>query len=130
MGPTVRSVVFVSVVLFTSCTCARPARASGPDETAFDAATLADMESHAAIAEPRERCYLAGRDMAAGDEPAAGTAMQHADADAARLKEAISRDSKKLKNAEQLMEHSVHRLSDMLRVATMDQRDSTAACSM
>ena len=135
MGPTVRSVLFVFVVLLASFACARPARASGPDETAVDAATLADMESHAAIAEPRERCYLytellhawtelAGRDMAAGDDPAAATAMQHADADAARLKEAISRDSKKLKNAEQLMEHSVHRLSDMLRVATMDQRDT------
>ena len=112
-----------------------PARASSPDESVVDATTLSQLENNAATADPRERCYLytellhswtelAGHDLSAGDEPAAEQAMQHADADAARLKVAIARDSKRLKNAEQLLEHSVRRLSDMLRVASMEQHDT------
>lgn len=104
----------------------------------MDATSLADLEAKAAAAEPRERCYLytellhnwtelAGRNLAAGDAEAAIAAMQHADADAAKLKAAIGRDSKRLKNAEQLLEHSVHRLSDMVRVTSMDQREAMQA---
>lgn len=115
-----------------------PARASGPDEAQMDAATLAGMESKAATAEPRDKCFLytevlhgwtelAGRDLLAGDEAAATVAMQHADADAQMLKAVINRDSKRLKNAELLLEHSVHRLSDMMRASTMDQHDTMQA---
>ena len=137
MGPRVRSRL-ASIVSLAFLTCAfsvPPARASNPDETTVDAPTLLQMEAKAAIAEPRERCFLytellhewtelAGRSMAAGDESVAATAMQHADADAALLKTAIARDSKRLKNAELLLEHSVHRMSDMLRAASMDQHDA------
>ncbi len=140
MGPAVpsRLTLFLLVLLVVCAASPRQARASGPDETLMDAAALVDLESKAAAAEPRDRCFLytellhnwtelAGRAMAAGDESAATAAMQHADADVAKLKSTIDRDSKRLKNAEMLMEHSVHRLSDMLRVATMDQRDSMQA---
>ena len=101
----------------------------------MDAAALTSLEAKAAAAEPRERCFLytellhswtelAGRNLAAGDEIAAVAAVQHADADAAQLKATLARDSKRLKNAEQLLEHSVHRLSDMARVASMDQHQA------
>ena len=66
---------------------------------------------------------MAGREIAAGNDDAARFAMQQADADAAKLKVAIARDSKRLKNAELILEHSVRRLSDMMRVTTMDQRE-------
>lgn len=125
-------------LLFCLTALAPRAFAAAPPEAAVDATTLTDMETRAAAAEPRERCYLytellhswtelAGRAMVAGDDSAAQAAMQHADADAEHLKIAISRDSKKLKNAEQLMEHSVHRLSDMLHAATMDQQGAMQA---
>ncbi len=137
MGPKVRfrlSVCLCIVALGSSC-AARQARASTVEESMVDLSMLATMEDRAAIAEPRERCYLytellhnwteqAGRDFAAGDDDAAKTAMQHADADAAKLKAAIARDSKRLKNAELILEHSVHRLSDMMRVTTMEQRET------
>lgn len=120
------------------------AYASGPgtslpaDEPVIATAALTAMEAKAAQAEPRERCFLytellhewtevAGRSLAAGDDNSAAEAIQHADANAARLKEAINRDSKRLKNAELLMEHSVHRLSDIMRVSTLEQRDSMQA---
>ena len=100
----------------------------------MDANTLAALEAKAASAEPRERCFLytellhnwtelAGKSLAAGDEIAAVAAMRQADADAEKLKGALGRDSKRLKNAEQLLEHSVHRLSDMTRVTSMDQHE-------
>ena len=114
------------------------ARASGPDESVLDVNTLTALETKAAIADPRERCYLytellhswtelAGHALTTGDDTAVGFAMQHADADAARLKVAIGHDSKRLKNAEQLLEHSVHRLSDMARAASLEQHDALLA---
>jgi hypothetical protein len=101
----------------------------------MDPSALVQLEQRAASAEPRERCYLytellhqwtelAGRAMADGDDTVAATAIEHADSDAARLKAVIERDSKRLKNAELLLEHTAHRLSDMVRVATMDQHDA------
>ena len=108
------------------------------DEPLTDTAMLAAMEAKAAQAEPRERCFLytellhewtefAGRSLAAGDTEAAATAMQHADNSAVHLKEAIRHDSKRLKNAELLLEHSVHRLSDMLRVSPQEQHEAMQA---
>ena len=123
------------LLTFLSACFAPQARASGPDESLMDVTALAQMETSVAAADPRDRCFLytkllhdwtelAGHDLAAGDESAAEIAMQHADANAARLKVAIAKDSKRLKNAEQLLEHSAHRLTDMLRVASMDQHDA------
>lgn len=108
------------------------------NEAVSTASALTDMETRAAQAEPRERCFLytellqgwtefAGRSLAAGDNATAATAIQHADANALRLKETIHRDSKRLKNAELLMERSVHRLSDIVRASTMEERDSLRA---
>ena len=114
---------------------AHPAFASGPAELALDATTLTDLEQRAAAAEIKERCYLysellhnwtelAGRAMTSGDETEAVKAIAHADADAAQLTAALAKDSKRLKNAELLLEHTAHRLSDMARVASMDNRES------
>ncbi len=115
-----------------------PAFGIPADEPASTATILTEMETRAAQAEPRERCFLytellhgwtefAGRSLAAGDAATAATAIEHADANAQRLKSAINRDSKRLKNAELLMGHSVHRLSDILRASTLDQREALGA---
>lgn len=111
------------------------AHAAGPAEVPADAASLTDLEHRAAAAEPRERCYLytellhgwtelAGKAMNDGNEADAASAIAHADEDAARLKTALSNDSKRLKNAELILEHTAHRLADMVRVASMDQHDA------
>lgn len=131
-----------AIVVF-ACTCilgptAQKTWAAGPAESAMDAPALVELEQRAASAEIRERCYLysellhdwtelAGRAMSEGNDSAAATAIEHADLDAAKLKAAIERDSKRLKNAELLLEHTAHRLSDMVRVATMDQHDTMQA---
>ncbi len=113
----------------------RSAHAAAPEEAGLDTTALTSMEQRAAVAEPRERCYLytellhgwtelAGKAMTDGRDTEAVSAMQRADHDAAKLKEAIGRDSKRLKNAELLLEHTAHRLSDMVRVASMEQHDA------
>ena len=115
-----------------------PARASSVSESGVSAITLTGLETRAAEADPRERCYLytellhgwtelAGQAITAGDEDAARTAVQHADADADKLKGTLAKDSKRLKNAEQILEHTVHRFSDMMRVTSMEQRDAMQA---
>lgn len=141
MGPKVRfarPLLSLCVVALLAGSSARPAFASGPPEPAFDATTLTDLELRAAAAEPRERCFLytellhgwtelAGRSMADGDETTAQKALEHADADVAQLKAAIDINSKRLKNAELILEHTARRLSDMVRVASMDQHDRMQA---
>lgn len=108
------------------------------NEAVSTASALADMEARAGQAEPRERCFLytellqewtefAGRSLAAGDTATAAVAIQHADANALRLRGTINRDSKRLKSAEMLTERSVHRLSDILRASTLEERDSLGA---
>ncbi len=140
MAPKLRQVRRFLVASLVTCTLSstcvlRSAHAySAVNESVTGATELADLEMQAASAEPRERCYLytellhnwtelAGREIAAGNDEAARMAMQHADADAAKLKSALARDSKRLKNAELILEHSVRRLSDMVRVTTLDQRE-------
>lgn len=124
-----------SLVVLGVTFLAVPAYASSLEEDLTSPSALTELEARAAQAEPRERCFLytqllhgwtevAGHSFAAGDESTAAVAMEHADADALRLKTAIGRDSKRLKNAELIVEHSVQRLSDMLRVSTHEQHDT------
>ncbi len=116
----------------------RPAFAAGPSELLLEAPALSDLEQRAAAAEPKERCYLytellhgwtelAGRAMADGKDIEAAAAIARADADAVQLKSVLGNDSKRLKNAELLLEHTARRLSDMVRVASMDQHDAMQA---
>lgn len=111
----------------------RPAFASNPDETALDAAALSQMEVRADHALARDQCYLytellhgltelAGRQMEAGQDDAAAATMVQVDAVATKLEVVTGKDAKRLKNAEMLLEHTTHRLSDMLRVASSEQR--------
>ncbi len=111
----------------------RPAFASSPDEAALDAAALSQMEVRADHALARDQCYLytellhgltelAGRQMEAGQDDAAAATMVQVDAVATKMEVATGKDAKRLKNAELLLEHTTRRLSDMLRVASGEQR--------
>ncbi len=122
--------LFLCVLLAAT---SRRALASSPDETALDAATLSQMEARADHALVRDQCYLytellhgltelAGRQLEAGQEDAAAATMVQVDAVATKLEVVTGKDAKRLKNAEMLLEHTTHRLSDMLRVASNEQR--------
>jgi hypothetical protein len=111
-----------------AATMSRPAFASSADETALDATALTQMEVRADHA-----CYLytelvhgwtelAGRQMEAGQDEAAAATMLQVDEVATKLQVATGKDAKRLKNAEVLLEHTTRRLSDMMHVASTDQR--------
>ena len=128
----------VCTALLLTGLCARSALAAGLAEATLDASALSQLEQRAANADAKDRCYLysellhewtelASRSMSSGNDIEAATAIEHADADAIKLKTALGSDSKRLKNAELLLEHTAHRLSDMVRVASMDQHDAMQA---
>jgi hypothetical protein len=112
--------------------------ASGPDEAPLDATVLSQMEQHADAAQPRDQCYLftevlhgltelAGRQMAAGDGEDASVTLQHIDEVAAKVQNASSANAKRLKNAELLFEHTTRRLTDMVHVASSNERATMQA---
>jgi hypothetical protein len=116
-----------------AATMSRPAFASSADETALDATALTQMEVRADHALLRDQCYLytelvhgwtelAGRQMEAGQDEAAAATMLQVDEVATKLQVATGKDAKRLKNAEVLLEHTTRRLSDMMHVASTDQR--------
>ncbi len=127
--------VCLSSVLLLWLSAARPAFAVSGPEPVLDASLLLELEHKAAVAEPKDRCYLytellhgwtelASQRMASGDDSEAALDLTHADADVDRLKAAMASDSKRLKNAELLLERTAHHLADMVRVASLDQHDA------
>ena len=113
---------------------ANTAKASPPAADVLDAAALVTLEQQAAVAQPREQCFLytqvlrglteiEGQQLADGQEEQAASTLQHIDVIATKLHSAMARDAKKLKDAELLMERTSRRLSDMVHVASGDSRD-------
>jgi hypothetical protein len=112
------------------------ARASNLDEAPLDAATLLQMEQRAETAQPRDQCYLfaevlhgltelAGRQMAAGDDIQAAATFTQIDSVAQKMEKASAANAKRLKNAEMILEHITRRLTDMVHVASTDDRNAT-----
>ncbi len=96
------------------------------------------MEDRANLADPREKCFLyaqvlagltelEGRQIAAGEDEQARATMRRMDAVAAKVHEASAGNAKKLKNAEQMLERTTRRVSDMVRVVSSQQRTALQA---
>jgi hypothetical protein len=124
----------LAVALATSAAGVQ-ARASGPDETVMDASALSQLEQRADTAKPQERCFLyaevlhsltetAGRAMAAGDEATVTASMVRIDAVMHKIEASSGANAKRLKNAEELLEHTQHRLADMAHAASNDEHDA------
>jgi hypothetical protein len=129
-----RASLVVLAGVFMSATMTRTAAAAGPDETAFDAATLSQMEMRADNAVVREQCYLytevvhgltelAGRQIIAGQDEDAAATMQKVELVTGKIDAAARKDPKRLKNIELLLEHTSHRLADMVRATSDEQRE-------
>lgn len=114
------------------------ARAAGPAGDEMEASMLSQLEERANAADPREKCFLyaqvlagltelEGKQIAAGEEDEAKATMQHMDAVAAKVHEASASNAKRLKNAEQMLERATHRVSDMVRVVSSQQRSALQA---
>jgi hypothetical protein len=111
------------------------ARAFAIDERMATPQAMAALMAKADQALPKEQCFLyaeivhqmtelAGQQMSAGDGSAASETLKLVQKYAEKIHMGVAEDSKKLKNAEQLVQHTSYRLNDILNAASYDDRQT------
>ncbi len=119
------------VVLF-ALSFTLPAKALATDEVILDEPALVHLEQQAASAQFREQCFLytellhnlteiAGKQLADGQDEQAAATFRHIDLVVGKVQVTLGKDAKRLKNAEMILEHATHRLTDMLHITAGDQ---------
>jgi len=114
-----------------------PCRAAA-NEVVLDEQAIAQMEARASQADPREQCFLytqlvhtmaeaADREMLQGDSGKAQATLKAAEHYAQLVQAALSRNAKRLKEAEKLMEHTTERLGECLRRTSGEDRSAMQA---
>lgn len=109
-----------------------PARAANK-EAPQDAQAVSQLELRAQQASPREQCFLytelvhsmtelAGQQMLAGEDEQASATLRQVDHYAHLIHLGLSRDTKRIKNAQMLMHHTAYRLSEYLHAAPSEDR--------
>lgn len=122
-----------TLVLSLMCTVPCSGWNGAGDETPLDAQALAQLELKASQANPREQCYLyvqlihsmteaAGRQVLNGEYEQAAATMKKTEHYAQLVHDGLARDTKRLKDAEKLMEHTTARLNEYLRHSSGDDR--------
>lgn len=132
--------VAILVVNFFNPSVGR-ASARNPDEKILDEQSLDALKSQADQAPLSERCFLyaeivhqmtelAGRQVASGDSAHVPDTLQMVRQYAAKIHADVSQDarleSRKVKHAEMLMEHTVNRLNGILNAASYEDREIMA----
>jgi hypothetical protein len=124
----VAATLVVSAIAFNlSCVCAYAV-----DERVVDPQAMAALMAKADQAQPKEQCFLyaelvhqmtelAARQLSAGDARASET-LHQIQKYAQKIHMGVAEDGKKMKNAEQLMQHTSYRLNDILNAASYDDR--------
>jgi hypothetical protein len=124
----------IAVVLFSAFLAGSPCLfASHIEDVVPDPSELAALEAKASQAAPRDRCFLyakvvdemtllAGHQFETGDLGQASATLQSIQRYAQQIRNEIARDSRRLKNAEVLMQHTSFRLQDILRSASYENR--------
>lgn len=124
------SSLLLPVVLILCCI---PARAAASDENVLDAQALSQLEQRAQQANPRDQCFLytqlvhsliemAGKQLLAGDVDQAYATLKKVNQYAAMIHSDLADNSKRVKNAEELMHHTTYKLSEYLRQASFEDR--------
>lgn len=100
-----------------------------------DQQMLSQLETRAQQAQPREQCFLytelvhvmteiAGKEMLDGDVVEASAMLKRVAHYAQLIHLGLANDTKRLKNAEQLMQHTTYRLNGLLRAASSEDRET------
>jgi hypothetical protein len=121
------------VVLLSFCTSV--CFAGGPKDQAPEAAISA-LVMKAGVAPPKEQCFLyaelvhdmtelAGRQVTAGEDASATLRLVHEYTEKIHL--GVARDTKRLKNAQILMERTAFRLNEILHSSPSDTRPALEA---
>ena len=122
----------VAVALLAGMLNSGRALAVRPDEAALDAAALVQMEQQADRANPREKCFLytqllhalaeaAGREILDGKHNEAAQTAEAINRVTAKAEATSARDAKKLKEAEELLQSTTRRLTDMTRALSGEE---------
>jgi hypothetical protein len=122
-------------VLFTLSMTYLYAAASGLGDTPT---ALAALQTKAENAQPRDKCFLyaklvsqmtdlVGQQLHSGDSGQASQTLKLITQDAAKIHIGVAGDSKKLKDAELLMQRTSYRLKDILSEASYEDRQALEA---
>jgi len=128
-------VVATSVFLSLLALVCANAHAFGLDE---NPTALAALEAKADLAPPKDKCFLyaelvsemtdlAGQQFSSGDSEHASQTLKLVQRYADKIHLGVADDSKKLKNAELLMQHTSFRLKDILNEASYEDRQTLEA---
>ncbi len=109
--------------------------ASSIDTALPDEQMLSQWEQRAQLANPRAQCFLytelvhamteiAGREIQNGEMEQASATLKKVEHYAQLIHLGLANDTKRLKNAEQLMQHTTYRLNGLLRAASFDDRET------
>ena len=133
-GTLLRSLRFGALLLTLFC-CSRMYAAATFDTLLPDEQALSQLEQRAQQARPREQCFLytelvhvmteiAGKEMLDGNVEEASAMLKRVEHYAQLIHLGLANDTKRLKNAEQLMQHTTYRLNGLLRAASSEDRET------
>jgi hypothetical protein len=133
-----KSVLRFAFLLSLPLLLSTPARAANVDDNLPNAQALLALELRAQQANPRDQCFLytelvhvmtemAGKQMLNGDFDQATESLKKVNAYAMLIHVDLASNSKRVKNAEELMHHTSYRLGEYLRKASNEDRDTLQA---
>jgi hypothetical protein len=128
-----RSLLAASLGVFATLSLSSYARAAAIDERIPTPEVLAQLEQRASLASPREQPLLytelvhvmtekAGKEISDGDDSAAQATLKQVARYAHLVQTSLARNTKQLKNAEILMQHTTWRLAQFLHLASGDDK--------
>ena len=126
------------VIPILLCVLAAPSARAAIDDSIPAPEFIAQLEARAAAAKPREQCFLytqlvhsmtqlAGKQFADGDVAQASATLKKINHYAQLIHMNMANDTKKLKDAEMLMQHTTSHLGMYIRQASSDDQASLKA---
>jgi hypothetical protein len=133
-----KSILRFAFLLSLPLLLATPSRAANVDDNLPNAQALLALELRAQQAKPQDQCFLytelvhvmteiAGKQMLDGDVDQATATLKKVNDYAKLIHMDLSSNSKRVKNAEELMHHTSYRLGEYLRKASNEDRDTLQA---
>ncbi len=131
----VSALYVASFGLLTTLCLAVPAHAAAADEAVFTPEALAQLEQRAIAAKPREQCFLytelvhamtakAGKELSDGDTDQAADTLKQVNRYAHMIHMNLAHDTKKIKDAQMLMNHTTYRLAQYLHLVSGDDQQT------
>ena len=115
-----------------------PLHAAAIDESIPTPQSITELAQRAKDAKPREQCFLytelvhqmtekAGKEIVNGDTDQATATLKMVDQYAHMIHVSLASDTKRLKNAEELMHHTTYKLGEFLHLVSGEDKDTVQA---